>query len=380
MKATKVGSFSPDSIIKLSTKLKEIFPNTRWKISQNPESKRISALSEPFRLDLCSRYLNQIKQYSNTIRPSVSIQGGGRERTLTLENITLESLQIFEENRDLQTLKKNNIEEKTKPADFKNIGRSVQQAVNDQHQLFLKSMRVSVDNESEEEEEQLLSQAGLQPATLEIDEQDPVLSSSESSIGINTGVTFDIEEVIGTVHPKESENSDALPFNEEEKLAPSIITTNNLMTNPVQAQKTDDDDWEDLTLEGCSCVLMLKAGEQPSVDRDIVSLIPDEKGGMLAYWYAANQLEAHPVALKDISTLKNIFKPLNKNKIDSKHDRFEEVISLCNTPQVKQFYQTTLDQDWFSSAYGCSLFNGKPSNLRNSRVLKELNNGKTPRK
>lgn len=70
---------------------------------------------------------------------------------------------------------------------------------------------------------------------------------------------------------------------------------------------------------------------------------------MLAYWYKNNQLEPHPVALKDISTLKSIFGSLKK--IDSEHDRFEEVISLCNTPQVKQFNQTTLNlnQNYFSS-------------------------------
>ncbi len=102
----------------------------------------------------------------------------------------------------------------------------------------------------------------------------------------------------------------------------------------------EDGDWEDLTLEGCSCVLMLEASEKPSIDKDTVSLVTDEKGGMLAYWYKNNQLEPHPVALKDISTLKNIFGSLKE--IDSEHDQFEEVISLCNTPQVKQFYQPTL--------------------------------------
>ncbi len=151
MKSIKVGNFSTDSIIQLSTKLKEIFPDTQWKISQIPEKKQISALSEPFFQVLCLRYQQQVNQYSETIRSSVSIQGGRRERTLTLENITLESLQTFKEKRDLQTFKKNNIiEDKTKLVTLEN---SPQQVVNDQQQLSPTPIQISADNESEEGEE-----------------------------------------------------------------------------------------------------------------------------------------------------------------------------------------------------------------------------------
>lgn len=85
--------------------------------------------------------------------------------------------------------------------------------------------------------------------------------------------------------------------------------------------------WKVEPVEWCTSVLMLQPGSNLSPNKEAISLVPDEKDKMLAYWHKDNQLIIHPVTQKNTSTLKKIFGPLNR--IDINHNRFQEITALC---------------------------------------------------
>lgn len=80
---------------------------------------------------------------------------------------------------------------------------------------------------------------------------------------------------------------------------------------------------------GFSCILMLKPGENPSQDRNTISLAADGDG-MQAYWYENDQLKAHPVDRANIHALRDAFRWRWSNKIDKDDERrFHRIGSLC---------------------------------------------------